>query len=66
MILFLHGTGGNSNFIESAETRYVALKAISKGYAVLAPEAEESKGGDLDGDGKMRWNVPLSMYSLRK
>ena len=31
---------------------------------MLAPEAEESKAGDLDGDGKPRWNVPLSIGNV--
>ena len=64
LILFLHGTGGSSQFIEKTESRYLALKAISKGYAVLAPEAEESQAGDLDGDGKLRWNVALDPANI--
>lgn len=64
LVLILHGTGGASSFIERNEARYVALKAISKGYAVLAPEAEESQAGDLDGDGKQRWDVRLSPSNI--
>ena len=60
VILMLHGTFGNSAFVEKTEARYVALKAISKGYAVLAPEAEEAVAGDLNGDGKPRWDVALN------
>ncbi len=59
LILLLHGTGGSSNFIEQAESRAFALKAISKGYAVLAPEAEEVAAGDLDGNGKIQWDISL-------
>jgi dienelactone hydrolase len=64
VILFMHGTGGNSSFIDNTEARYVALKAISRGYAVLAPEAEEAVAGDLNGDGKQRWNVALTADNL--
>ena len=64
LVLMLHGSGGTSAFIERTESRYLALKAISQGYAVLAPEAEESVAGDLDGDGKQRWNVPLSLSNV--
>lgn len=60
LVLILHGTGGLSSFIEATETRSFALKAISKGYAVLAPEAEEVAAGDLDGNGKIQWNIALN------
>lgn len=60
LILILHGSGGSSNFIEATETRSFALKAISKGFAVLAPEAEEVAAGDLDGNGKIQWNIALT------
>lgn len=60
LILLLHGTGGSSTFIEQAETRSFALKAISKGYAVLAPEAEEVAAGDLDLNGKIQWDIALN------
>jgi hypothetical protein len=64
IILILHGTGGTSSFIERTESRYLALLAISRGYAVLSPEAEEAKAGDLDGDGKERWNVVLAANNI--
>ena len=60
LILLLHGTGGSSNFIETVEARAFALKAISKGYAVLSPEAEEVAAGDLDGNGKIQWDIGLN------
>lgn len=60
LIVMLHGTGGSSNFIEQTESRSFALKAISKGYAVLAPEAEEVAAGDLDGNGKIQWDIALN------
>jgi dienelactone hydrolase len=60
VILLLHGTYGSNSFIEKTEARSMALKAISKGYAVLSPEAEEAVAGDLNGDGKPRWDVVLS------
>ena len=58
--IFILPTQSLQRTAERTESRYLALKAISQGYAVLAPEAEESVAGDLDGDGKQRWNVPLS------
>ena len=64
MIVFLHGTSGSSRFIEKAEARYVALRAIAQGYAVMAPEAEESQAGDLDGNGKERWFPQLSSTNV--
>ena len=60
LIVLLHGTGGSSTFIEQAETRSFALKAISKGYAVLSPEAEEVAAGDSDGNGKIQWDIALN------
>lgn len=60
LVLFLHGTGGSNRFIASTETFYVALRAIESGYGVLGTEAEEAVGGDLDGDGKERWDVGLT------
>jgi dienelactone hydrolase len=64
LILLLHGTGGSSNFIEQAETRSFALKAISKGYAVLAPEAEEVAAGDIDLNGKIQWDIALNTSNI--
>ncbi len=64
VILMLHGTGGSSLFIERLEARYFALKAISEGYAVIAPEAEESVAGDLNGDGNERWDVALNSANV--
>ena len=60
LIIFLHGTSGSSQFIENLEPRYLALKAILQGYAVMGPEAEESRAGDLDGNGKARWFPQLT------
>ncbi len=60
LIVMLHGSGGASTFIEQAESRSFALKAISKGYAVLSPEAEEVAAGDLDGNGKIQWDIALN------
>jgi dienelactone hydrolase len=64
LILMLHGTGGSSNFIEMTESRAFALKAISKGYAVLAPEAEEVAAGDLDANGKIQWDTALNPANI--
>ena len=57
IVFLLHGTGGSSRIIESVEARAFVSSAVARGYTVVAPEAEESVAGDLNGDGKMRWNV---------
>jgi hypothetical protein len=59
LILFNHGTGGSSNFIEKPEARYLALLAIARGFGVLGTEAEEVVAGDLDGNLKIRWDASL-------
>jgi hypothetical protein len=55
VVLFNHGTGGSSSFIEGDETRPLALALTREGYGVVATEAEEAAGGDADDDGKERW-----------
>jgi len=59
LVLFLHGTGGSSTFITGEESFTVALRALESGFAVLATDAEEAVAGDLDGDGKERWDAAL-------
>jgi predicted esterase len=60
LVLFLHGTGGSNRFIASTEALYVALRVLESGYGVLGTEAEEAVAGDLDGDGKERWDAALT------
>ena len=60
LVLFLHGTGGSSAFITKDEAFYVALRALESGYGVLGTEAEEAVAGDLNGDGKERWDASLA------
>lgn len=60
VVLMLHGTTGSSKIVESGEGYAIALEAVAAGYAVLAPESEETVAGDLDGDGKIRWDIILS------
>ncbi len=57
LVVFSHGTGGNSGFIEGPESFPIALALVARGYGVLSTEAEESAAGDLNGDGKLRWNT---------
>lgn len=57
VVVFSHGTGGNSGFIEATESLPIALALVADGYGVLSTEAEESAAGDLNGDGKQRWNT---------
>ena len=64
LVLFLHGTGGGNQFITSTEAFPVALRALENGYGVLGTEAEEAVAGDLDGDGKERWDAALSPTNI--
>ena len=60
LVLMLHGTGGSADYIVGTEAFQVALRALEDGYGVLGTEAEESVGGDLNGDGKRRWDPSFS------
>ncbi len=64
LVLFLHGTGGGNGFITSTETLPVVLRALESGYGVLGTEAEEAVAGDLDGDGRERWDAGLTAGNL--
>jgi|LNFM01.1.fsa_nt_gb hypothetical protein len=55
VVLFSHGTGGSSTYIQSAEAFALALALVQRGYGVVGTEAEEAVAGDLNGDGKQRW-----------
>jgi hypothetical protein len=55
VVLFNHGTGGSSTFLESTEAFPLALALVADGYGVMSIDAEEAAGGDLNGDGKQRW-----------
>jgi hypothetical protein len=57
VVLFSHGTGGSSRFIESTEAFPIALALVADGYGVVSTEAEEVAAGDLNGDGKLRWDT---------
>jgi len=57
VVVFSHGTGGNSGFIEGAESFPIALALVARSYGVVSTEAEESAAGDLNRDGKERWNT---------
>lgn len=57
VVLFSHGTGGSSNFIESTEAFPLALALFARGYGVVSTEAEEIVAGDQTGEGKERWNT---------
>ncbi|MFM8411497.1 MAG: hypothetical protein ACKOCT_14620, partial [Alphaproteobacteria bacterium] len=60
LVLMLHGTGGSADYIIGTEAFQVALRALEDGYGVLGTEAEEAVGGDLNGDGKRRWDPSFS------
>jgi hypothetical protein len=57
VVLFSHGTGGSSRYIESTEAFPIALALVADGYGVVSTEAEEVAAGDLNGDGKLRWDT---------
>ena len=60
LVLMLHGTGGSADYIVGTEAFQVALRALEDGYGVLGTEAEEAVAGDLNGDGKRRWDPSFS------
>lgn len=60
LVMAFHGTGGSSLIVERGEGRALASEAVAAGYAVLAFESEETAAGDLDGNGKERWDVSLT------
>lgn len=55
VVLFSHGTGGSSSYIESTEGYFLALALVQRGYGVISTDCEETVAGDLNGDGKLRW-----------
>ena len=59
VVLPSHGTGGSGNFINKVDTFAVALALVAKGYCMVSADAGESVAGDLNGDGKQRWNTAL-------
>jgi len=64
LMLLLHGTGGSSKLAEGPEARYLILAAYKRGYSVVAPEAEEVAAGDLNNDGKIRWNASIAQGNV--
>lgn len=64
VVLFSHGTGGNSGFIEGTEAFPIALALVADGYGVVAADAEEAVAGDRNGDGKQRWAVPPTVANV--
>lgn len=62
LVLFLHGTGGSSDFIKKTNSLYFKNRFLANGYVVASTEAEESTlGKDIDCQGnvkgKLRWCV---------
>jgi hypothetical protein len=64
VVLFNHGTGGSGAFIESTEAFPIALALVADGYGVVSIDAEEAAAGDLNGDGKQRWNGRASATNV--
>jgi hypothetical protein len=57
VVVFSHGTGGSSSFIEGTEAFAIALALVQKGYGVMGTDSEEAASGDPGPDGKSRWNT---------
>lgn len=64
VLLLLHGTGGSASFGISGEAGAVARRAAADGWVVASPEAEEAVAGDLDGDGKERWDAAVAANNV--
>jgi hypothetical protein len=64
LILAFHGTGGSSRIIEKGEGYAITLEAVAAGFGVLAYDSEETVAGDLDGNGKLRWDVSASATNI--
>ena len=60
LVLLLHGTNGGAGFILQDESFALALRLLESGFGVLGTEAEEAVAGDLNGDGKARWDASLT------
>ena len=60
VVIFSHGTGGSSNYIEGTEAFAIALALVQKGYGVLATDSEEAASGNAGPDGKSRWNMKFT------
>lgn len=56
VVLFNHGAGGSSSFIEKPEAFALALGFVNAGYGVIAVDAEEVVAGDVDGDQYIGWD----------
>lgn len=64
LLLLLHGTGGSNRVINGTEMAYVALAALERRYLVVAPDAEEVIAGDLNSDGKIRFDVAATTTNV--
>jgi hypothetical protein len=64
VVLFSHGTGGNSDFIQRTEPFPLALALVADGYGVVSTEAEEVVAGDQNGDGRRRWDTRLAANNV--
>jgi hypothetical protein len=59
LVYLLHGTGGNATHVVNAyEWQQLIKSLVTAGYGVLVTECEESTvGQDINGDGKIRWDL---------
>ena len=64
VVIFSHGTGGSSTFIESTEAFVLALALVREGYGVLGTESEEAASGDAGPDDKIRWNTRFTVDNI--
>lgn len=58
-VYLLHGTGGTANFVaNSYEFQQLMKDLVANNLGVVITEAEEATTGtDLNGDGKLRWQI---------
>jgi len=64
LVIMSHGTGGNSSYIENTETFPIAIALAQRGFGVLSTEAEEAVAGDLNADGKRRWQTAFTPNNI--
>lgn len=59
IVYLLHGTGGSAaNLVSNFEWTEMINDLVAAGYAIIVTEAEEvSLNTDLNGDGKIRWEL---------
>lgn len=63
LVILIHGTSGSREFIKKTNAWNFTLRLVANGFGVVSTDAEEIETGDINGDGKIRWNPSLSNIS---